>query len=70
MQRIAVTRMINMLDANLHGSWPCGLDHGVGHPLLLLCDAKAYLGYKSNYIKWLGHSLFNDSIGLLDIIIK
>jgi hypothetical protein len=30
-----------------------GLDHGVGHPLLLLDDAKAHRGRNSNYFNGL-----------------
>jgi hypothetical protein len=30
-----------------------GFDHGVGHPLLLLYDAKAPLGKNSNYFNGL-----------------
>jgi hypothetical protein len=40
----------------------CGLDHGVGHSLLLLYDVKAPEGQKSNYFKGLGHYLFNTSL--------
>jgi len=29
-----------------------GLNHGVGHPLLLLYDAKAHRGKNSNYFQW------------------
>ena len=32
-----------------------GLDHGVGHPLLLLYDVKAPSGQKSNEFKGLGY---------------
>jgi len=32
-----------------------GLDHGVGHSLLLLYDVKAPNGQKSNEFKGLGH---------------
>ena len=34
-----------------------GLDHGVGHPLLLLYDAKAPKGKNSNEFKGLYHYL-------------
>jgi hypothetical protein len=34
-----------------------GFDHGVGHPLLLLYDAKALLGKNSNYFNGLWHNL-------------
>ena len=47
-----------------------GFDHGVGHPLLLLYDAKAPLGENSNYFNGLGHDLSNTSIGLFYIIMK
>jgi hypothetical protein len=43
---------------------PDGFDHGVGHPLLLLYDAKAPLGKNSNYFNGLGHDLSNPSISL------
>jgi hypothetical protein len=42
-----------------------GLDHGAGHPLLLLCDAKTPHDKKSKEFKALGHYLCNVSIGLL-----
>src|SRR5215471_2624068 len=38
---------------------PVGLDHGVGHSLLLLYDAKAPRGQKSKEFKGLGHYLSN-----------
>jgi hypothetical protein len=41
-----------------------GFDHGVGHPLLLLYDAKAPLGKNSNYFNGLWHNLSNPSISL------
>ena len=41
-----------------------GFDHGVGHSLLLLYDAKAPLGKNSNYFNDLCHDLSNPSIGL------
>ena len=47
-----------------------GFDHGVGHPLLLLYDAKAPLGKNSNYFNGLGHNFSNPSIRLFYIIIK
>src|SRR2546425_3339169 len=47
-----------------------GFDHGVGHPLLLLYDAKAPLGKNSNYFNGLGHDFSNSSIRLFYIIIK
>jgi hypothetical protein len=34
-------------------------DHGVGHPLLLLYNAKAPNCHKGNEFKGLGHYLFN-----------
>jgi hypothetical protein len=42
-----------------------GLDHGAGHSLLLLCDAKTPRGKKSKKFKALGHCLCNVSIGFL-----
>ena len=47
-----------------------GLDHGAGHSLLLLCDAKTPPDKKSKEFKALGHYLCNVSIGLLEIITK
>ena len=47
-----------------------GFDHGVGHPLLLLYDAKAPLGKNSNYFNGLGDDFSNHSIRLFYIIIK
>jgi integrase/recombinase XerD len=41
-----------------------GFDHGVGHPLLLLYDAKAPIGKNSNYFNGLGNDLSNPSISL------
>src|SRR6266850_154295 len=41
-----------------------GFDHGAGHPLLLLYDAKAPIGKNSNYFNDLWHYPFNYSIGL------
>ena len=45
-----------------------GLDHGVGHPLLLLCDAKAYRSHNSKYLKGLGDYLLNGFRGLVEIL--
>ena len=39
-----------------------GLDHGVGHSLLLLYDVKAPNGQKSNEFKGLGHYPFDASL--------
>jgi hypothetical protein len=39
-----------------------GFDHGVGHFLLLLCDAKAPHGKNYKYVKGLRHYLFNAPI--------
>jgi len=41
-----------------------GLDHGVGHSLLVLCDANAPHGKKWNNFKVLENYLFNVSISL------
>src|SRR6266851_2628290 len=41
-----------------------GLDHGAGHSLLLLCDAKASRGKNSMKFKGLGDDLFNVFISL------
>ena len=40
-----------------------GLDHGVGHPLLLLYDVKAPNGQKSKEFKGLSHYPSNTSLG-------
>src|SRR6266705_1155537 len=47
-----------------------GLDHGVGHPLLLLYDVKAPHGQKSKKFKDLGYYLSNTLYRLFYIIIK
>ena len=47
-----------------------GFDHGAGHSLLLLYDAKASHGQKSKEFKDLGHGLSNASISLFKIITK
>ena len=41
-----------------------GLDHGVGHPLLLLYDVKAPNGQKSNEFKDLCHYLSDASLSI------
>jgi len=47
-----------------------GLDHGVGHSLLLLDDAKAPRSKNSNYFNGLGYSYPSISVSLLKIITK
>jgi hypothetical protein len=47
-----------------------GFDHGVGHSLLLLSDAKASHAKKSNEFNGLGHYSSNISIRSLQTIIK
>ena len=47
-----------------------GFDHGVGHSLLLLYDAKAPRGQKSKEFKGLGYYPSNTLIGLFYIIPK
>ena len=47
-----------------------GLDHGVGHSLLLLYDAKARRDKNSNYFNGLGHGYFSISVSLSKIITK
>jgi hypothetical protein len=42
----------------------CGFDHGVGHPLLLLYDAKAPSCQKSKEFKGLGYYLYNTVLSL------
>ena len=41
-----------------------GLDHGIGHSLLLLYDVKAPNGQKSKEFKGLGHYPSSTSLGL------
>ena len=41
-----------------------GFDHGVGHPLLLLYDAKTPRGQKTKEFNGLGDDPFNVSISL------
>ena len=41
-----------------------GLDHGVGHSLVLLYDVKAPNGQKSNEFKDLGHYPSNVSLSI------
>jgi aromatic ring-opening dioxygenase catalytic subunit (LigB family) len=41
-----------------------GFDHGVGHPLLLLYDAKTPLGQKVKEFNGLGDNPFNASVSL------
>jgi hypothetical protein len=41
-----------------------GFDHGVGHPLLLLYDAKAPSCQKSKEFKGLGYYLYNTALSL------
>ena len=47
-----------------HNKTKIGFDHGVGHPLQLLYDAKAPSGKNSNYFNGLGNDLSNPSISL------
>jgi hypothetical protein len=47
-----------------------GFDHGVGHSLLLLYDAKAPRGQKSKEFKGLGHYPSNTPMRLFYIILK
>src|SRR5712691_10881643 len=47
-----------------------GLDHGVGHSLLLLYDAKAPRGQKSKKFNDLGHDPSNASISLFYTMTK
>ena len=47
-----------------------GLDHGVGHSLLLLYDAKAPRGQKSKKFNDLGHDPSNASTSLFYIMTK
>jgi hypothetical protein len=45
-----------------------GFDHGVGHPLLLLYDAKAFSGRKNKAFKGLGHHAEWPKVA--DVVIK
>ena len=47
-----------------------GFDHGVGHSLLLLYDAKASHGKNGKEFKDLGHDPSDTSISLFKIITK
>src|SRR5712691_5559854 len=47
-----------------------GFDHGIGHSLLLLYDAKAPRGQKSKEFNDLGHNTSNTSISLFYIMTK
>ena len=47
-----------------------GLDHGVGHSLLLLYDAKVPRGQKNKEFNDLGHDPSNTSISLFYIMTK
>ncbi len=42
-----------------------GFDHGVGHPLLLLYDAKTPRGQKVNELNGLGDNPLNASVGFI-----
>ena len=55
---------ITIRKSQVFASHRVGFDHGVGHPLLLLYDAKAPLGKNSNYFNGLGHDLSNPSVSL------
>ena len=70
-----VARHLTTLAALISGivgskSTQLGFDHGVGHSLLLLYDAKTPYGQKANEFNVLVHDLSNTSIGLLWIITK
>jgi hypothetical protein len=47
--------MINIGPSHEFHGGQCGLDHGVGHPLLLLYDVKAPNGQNNNEFKALYH---------------
>src|SRR5215216_5497064 len=49
-------------DAEIGADDTDGFDHGVGHSLLLLYDARVSNGQKSKEFKGLGHYLSNTSI--------
>ena len=50
--------------SNRLGHEAMGFDHGVGHPLLLLYDAKTPRGQKTKEFNGLGDDPFNVSISL------
>ena len=54
--------MIDLTTLHLH--WRVGLDHGVGHSLLLLYDVKVPNGQKSKEFKGLWHYPSHTSLGL------
>ena len=62
MTRMVVTKIKNFI------YYPFGFDHGVGHPLLLLCDAKAPNYRKNKAFKDLGH--YSEWPKVADAVIK
>ena len=54
-ERNARLMLDDQLQHDLIESGPMGFDHGVGHPLLLLYDAKVPNCQKSKKFKGLGH---------------
>src|SRR5467141_578938 len=59
---LARYRATGLAGLGFQALWPdnvTGLDHGAGHSLLLLCDAKASRGKNSMKFKGLGDDLFN-----------
>jgi hypothetical protein len=54
--------VVNFPDEFFHDIF--GLDHGIGHSLLLLYDVKAPNGQKSKEFKGLGHYPSSTSLGL------
>ena len=56
---ILVTLFLLMLCLGSCSNNVDGFDHGVGHSLLLLYDAKASYSQKSKYFNGLGHYPFN-----------
>ena len=55
---VAIDEAIDALNTTL------GFDHGVGHPLLLLYDAKTPRGQKVKEFNGLGNNPFNASVSL------
>jgi hypothetical protein len=63
--RITSGVLLSVMGALQYGTSKVGFDHGVGHPLLLLYDAKTPHGQKIKEFKGLGHDPLNTSISLI-----
>jgi hypothetical protein len=55
---------LSLAEQGQHGETRAGFDHGVGHPLLLLYDAKTPLGQNTNEFNGLWHDPSNASLSL------